>query len=279
MRTPQAPVLECFASLQGEGLFVGEPQVFLRLAGCPLRCRYCDTPHSWRIKGRESDDWHTPFQAACRVAEAERDAGGARRTVSVTGGEPLAYPEFILGLADLSGSRDLHLETAGAHPEALARVLDRVRHVSLDLKLPGDLDSPVPLPQGADFAREVPSLDPDQLLAGAASSETTPGDALGLQAARRACLSLLARRDPAEGASACAKLVITSQSSEIDVVTALDDVAELAPDLPVFLQPATATPRAGSPEQDFLDGLIELALERALRVRSLPQIHPLLGLP
>jgi len=44
--TIAAPVLEVFASIQGEGAYVGEPQVFLRLRGCPLRCAWCDTPGS-----------------------------------------------------------------------------------------------------------------------------------------------------------------------------------------------------------------------------------------
>jgi hypothetical protein len=44
MRTlsPRAPLLEVFASIQGVGRYTGEAQVFLRLAGCPLRCRYCE---------------------------------------------------------------------------------------------------------------------------------------------------------------------------------------------------------------------------------------------
>ena len=44
-----APVMEVFASFQGEGLYAGEPQVLVRLRGCPLRCPWCDTPGSWRI--------------------------------------------------------------------------------------------------------------------------------------------------------------------------------------------------------------------------------------
>ena len=42
-----APVLEVFASIQGEGAYVGEPQVFVRLFGCPFRCRWCDTPDAF----------------------------------------------------------------------------------------------------------------------------------------------------------------------------------------------------------------------------------------
>lgn len=278
VRTPRAPVLEAFASIQGEGLFVGEPQVFLRLAGCPLRCRYCDTPHSWQLNAREAEEWHTPFQAACRLAEVEREAGGSKRTVSLTGGEPLAYPDFAVELSSLIGSRALHLETAGLHPAALERVLPATRHVSLDLKLMGDLDAPVALPGAESLAAKLDGFDAAELAAAVPSSEPTPARADELRAARRACLSLVARRNPADGASACAKLVVTERTPEIEAVEALDDVAELAPELTVFVQPATATARAASPPAELLGTLVEAALERRLATRSLPQIHPLLGL-
>lgn len=277
--TPRAPVLEAFASIQGEGLFLGEPQVFLRLAGCPLRCRYCDTPHSWQLNARERDEWHTPFQAACRIAEVERAAGGSKRTVSLTGGEPLAYPDFAVELASLIGSRALHLETAGVHPAALERVLPATRHVSLDLKLMGDLDTPVALPGAADLAVKLDEFDASELAAAAPSAEPTPARADELRAARRACLNLIARRNPAEGASACAKLVVTERTSEVEAVEALDDVAELAPEMTVFVQPATATARTAVPAAELVEALVDAALERRLATRSLPQIHPLLGLP
>ena len=161
--------MEVFASIQGEGAHVGELQTFLRLRGCPLRCRWCDTPASWAPDGgatarvalfgvaasdggvRREPGSATPFQAACWIAAVEP---GGPRTVSVTGGDP----------ADVLGPRRMHLETAGAHPAALERVLAVVDHVSLDLKLPADLDSPV------GFGDEpVPATEPEWRATRAAS--------------------------------------------------------------------------------------------------------------
>src|SRR5678810_691591 len=49
---PKAPLIEVFHSVQGEGRFVGVPMAFLRVATCPLRCLYCDTPNSYEAPAR-----------------------------------------------------------------------------------------------------------------------------------------------------------------------------------------------------------------------------------
>lgn len=263
-RGETAPLVEVFASIQGEGLYVGEPQVFVRLAGCPLRCRYCDTPHSWaihteaRVPGagaaappQRVPAWHAVPELLERVRAAE---SGARRTVSLTGGEPLLWPRFAAELARALEPRRVHLETAGAHPQALEALLPHTAHVSLDLKLASDLHAPV---AGAD----LPEREPE------------PRDASEWRAVRRRVLPLLVGRD------ACAKLVVTEHTDVAEAFSALDDLRELAPRVPVFLQPATPRPRAAAPEPARLAALVQGALERGLSVRSLPQIHPLLGLP
>ena len=261
-----APVMEVFASIQGEGAFVGEPQVFLRLRGCPVRCRWCDTPGSWRVGANDrariartaerggphaESPWATPFQAACWMSEVEP---GTPRTVSVTGGEPLVWPEFLLGLKSMLSPRRLHLETAGAHPRTLARVIDAFDHVSLDLKPEGDLDPPEELP-------------------GDPASEPAPRTASDWRTARESCLALVAGRD------ACAKIVVSGERSVDDLAPLLDEVERRAPGLPVVLTPATPVGGATAPKPSTVAQLVEMARDRDLAVRVVPQVHRLLGIP
>ena len=71
-------VNEIFSSLQGEGFWTGTPMVFVRLAGCNLRCPFCDTDH------RHGE----ALRADALVREVLTRADGCRR-ICLTGGEPL----------------------------------------------------------------------------------------------------------------------------------------------------------------------------------------------
>ena len=97
-------VTEVFLSLQGETSRAGLPTVFIRLTGCPLRCRWCDTTYSF-----QGGETVTLNSILTRVAEY----GVA--TVCVTGGEPLAQkncPTLLTALCDAGYS--VSLETSGA---------------------------------------------------------------------------------------------------------------------------------------------------------------------
>ena len=50
MQNAEINISEIFYSIQGEGLLAGRPSVFIRLAGCPLRCKYCDTVYALDAK-------------------------------------------------------------------------------------------------------------------------------------------------------------------------------------------------------------------------------------
>lgn len=85
-------VSEIFYSIQGESTFAGLPCVFVRLAGCNLRCRWCDTRHAWD-GGRE--------MTAKQIMDSV-DAFGCP-LVEVTGGEPLFQsqtPDLVRALCD-----------------------------------------------------------------------------------------------------------------------------------------------------------------------------------
>jgi 7-carboxy-7-deazaguanine synthase len=117
-------VTEIFVSLQGEAAQVGWPTVFVRLTGCPLRCRWCDTAYSF-AGGR-----------ALEMDEiVETVTGFGVRHVCVTGGEPLAQPGCLALLRRLCDrGLDVSLETSGAMD--LDAVDPRVGIV-MDLKAPG----------------------------------------------------------------------------------------------------------------------------------------------
>jgi 7-carboxy-7-deazaguanine synthase len=122
--TSRLRITEIFYSLQGEARSVGWPTVFVRLTGCPLRCRYCDTAYAFH--GGESRG----------IDQIERAvAAYAPRYVTVTGGEPLAQPACRDLLERLAArGYDVSLETGGAFD--IGGIDPRVS-VVMDLKTPG----------------------------------------------------------------------------------------------------------------------------------------------
>ena len=95
-------IAEIFYSVQGEGMLVGVPSVFVRTSGCNLRCAWCDTPYtSWQPEGDE--------RSIESIAQDVEQHGASH--VVVTGGEPMIAP----GIAELSRRLAGHLtiETAG----------------------------------------------------------------------------------------------------------------------------------------------------------------------
>ncbi len=117
-------VCETFYSILGESSFMGQPAFFIRLTGCNLRCRYCDTSYAYE-GGRQ--------MSVAALVKAARAC--ASRLVLVTGGEPLLQAETLPLLSRLAeAGLTVLLETNGSLPigEVDARV-----HRLLDVKCPG----------------------------------------------------------------------------------------------------------------------------------------------
>jgi organic radical activating enzyme len=97
---------ETFYSVQGEGTWTGTPSVFVRLAGCNLNCRFCDTDYSLRA-----------FAPVESVVARVRELGADCPMVILTGGEPLAQTETSALIdALLADGRRVHIESNGSIP-------------------------------------------------------------------------------------------------------------------------------------------------------------------
>ena len=117
-------VCETFASLMGESTRAGVPAHFIRLTGCNLRCRYCDTAYAYE-GGHEMT-----VAALVEMARAQ-----PHRLVLVTGGEPLLQAETPVLLSDLlDAGLTTCLETNGSLP---IDAVDARVHRILDVKCPG----------------------------------------------------------------------------------------------------------------------------------------------
>ncbi len=119
---------EIFFSIQGESTWVGQPCIFVRLSGCPLRCRYCDTEYAFR-EG-------LPRTIDSLVSEV---LANPCRLVEITGGEPLAQRNvhsLVTRLID--ADRTVLIETSGAID---THEVDPRARLILDVKTPDSGES------------------------------------------------------------------------------------------------------------------------------------------
>jgi len=247
-------VAEVFRSWQGEGLLLGRRMVFVRLAGCRVGCRYCDTawafdaPASVAVPGQAGARHDNPLDVpqVLALVEAADPAGaaGGPSPVTITGGEPCEQPEFVAELIDAlrharhdAPVREVMLETSGLHREALALLAPRCRWIAADLKLPSATGLPDVLARHAEVLQ----------------SGVLPADRTFF------------------------KLVADGDTTDAEVAAGAALIARTMPSAPVFLQPVT--PLGASPPlpRARLDALADILLAARLDVRVVPQVHKVLG--
>jgi len=242
-----ANVFEVFSSVQGEGIFVGRRQVFVRFTGCNLACRYCDTAEAREpvamaklevVPGaREFKEAENPL-AVGELADWIVHLDQTRRhdAVSLTGGEPLLAAGFIAELIPLCEGRRFHLETNGTLPGELEKVIDLIDVVAMDIKL--------------------------------ASSS---GEATDLGVSRE-FLSIAVRR------SAFVKVVVSDATESDAVVDAALVAACVNKAIPLVIQPVTPTDSSLRPPDPRQVLELQMSALRVLSdVRVIPQIHRLTG--
>lgn len=128
-----ARIVEIFSSLQGEGIYLGERQIFVRFGGCNLHCDYCDEPETIPIPSGEVMEL-SQFKSEILKLKAKK----RHKSLSWTGGEPLLHVPFLLSAMPWVRKEGLlnYLETNGTKVDAFKQVRDLCDVVSMDIKLP-----------------------------------------------------------------------------------------------------------------------------------------------
>lgn len=243
---PKGYLSEIFVSFQGEGLYVGRRHLFLRLSGCHLRCRYCDTPgslertqtfHVYGCDGQRTERRNplTPHEVLAHALPLLEAAGGVDG-VAITGGEPLLQAEFLAELlADARWPRPRLLETSGTQPDKLGLVLPVVDVVSMDIKLPSN------------------------------TGEQAMWDEHG-------------RFLAAAGCKAYVKVLVDAGTAVDEVERAAALIHDHAPGAPVFLQPITGPTGRVDVGRGRLDRFFAALRQHLSDVRVLPQTHRMIGI-
>lgn len=243
-------VSEIFASVQGEGILVGERQIFVRMAGCSAACRWCDTASSKErhpncvVRAARKKSLENPITVGEAVAEVVGliAESGPVRAVSLTGGEPLEQAVFVGGLAGELRDRGcrVYLDTNGLEAEEIGKVAACVDVVAMDIKLPSATGKPH-------------------------------------WEAHRAFLRAL------RGADVFVKIVVDPATPLEELDEAVRLIAEHDARIPLVLQPESAAisgTAGGAAAAKRLASLVDRAQRRALErlddVRVIPQCHKLL---
>jgi len=239
-------IVEAYPSLEGEGVKLGSPALFFRLAGCNLRCAYCDTRKAWEEKPAEGM-WS--FNDGVRktknpvslttVEEWLREWKQVYPTVVFTGGEPLLQTKFLSEVAHLAKGLGLttRLETNATLAEAWEKVWADIDQVSADIKIPST--------SGFDFL---------------------------LHEHR----SFLKR---ARGKLIHIKVVVGIETGTEELISAAELAAEVAPQIPLVIMPSSVEDKPISiPNERIIEWLGALEMI-PLEVRIIPQMHKLWSLP
>jgi len=233
MSKVKADIVEIFSSIQGEGVFLGARQIFVRFKECNLKCAYCDEPRD----GKSTE--YTPIELLSEVKYIEL-AKGPHHSVSITGGEPLVYSEFLkpfLKLLKKAGMKT-YLETNGTLPRELDKVIDLVDIVAMDFKLPSSTGEKSFWDEHLEFLRI------------------------------------------ASWKKAFVKAVVTENTTKADIIRAVDLVKKIKGNIPFVIQPVSPVKKEDKPlGNDALMKFVDIGLKHAVdNIRVIPQMHKEMGI-
>lgn len=126
--TNKTKIKEIFTSIQGEGIYIGVKQLFIRFCGCNLDCDYCDeseipTDTTLEFSPEELKNYIEDFNIK------------SIHSISLTGGEPLIWADFLAEFLPLQKNK-IYLETNATLKDNLEKIIQNVDIISADIKLP-----------------------------------------------------------------------------------------------------------------------------------------------
>ncbi|MFH1859746.1 MAG: 7-carboxy-7-deazaguanine synthase QueE [bacterium] len=239
MIEPKGYIAEVFKGIQGEGLWIGEAQIFLRLAGCNLSCKYCDTDYALNVplqyKTEDAKYYNNPVSLT-ETIDIVKGYSSSSATVSITGGEPLlqdGYLKMLLPILKREGYR-IYLETNATMPKQLAKILKWVDIVSADIKLPsftGEKNIPKEHREFLHVAKEK---------------------------------------------NLFVKIVVTDETVMDEISQAVNIIRGVNVNIPLIIQPAMKDGQSMKNQERLLE-FHEYAVKNLANVRLIPQIHKLMG--
>ena len=112
-------VNEIFHSIQGEGKNAGKPAVFLRLGGCNLACKWCDTRYTWHPKHSDNQTW-TIEKIIQKIKKFHV------KHLVITGGEPLLQQDGLKELLEKLKGYTVELETNGSESCKISGLIEQI---------------------------------------------------------------------------------------------------------------------------------------------------------
>ena len=125
-------IFEIFTSLEGEGILYGTKTLFVRLAGCPFKCFYCDTKDSLPMNSGQE----YTVKGACKLIEKNLQKNTYK--VNFTGGDPLVQSEAVSQMAKFVKSKKIptYLESSCYDSQKFSSVLPYIDYVKIEFKTP-----------------------------------------------------------------------------------------------------------------------------------------------
>jgi 7-carboxy-7-deazaguanine synthase len=129
--TTRAKLSEIFTSIEGEGVLFGTKTMFVRLAGCPLKCHWCDTPYALPM------DSGSDYSISEVKDLISKDLHPNTYKVNFTGGEPLVQHEAVIELAKFVREKGIrtYLESACYDSARFAKVLPHIDICKIEFKM------------------------------------------------------------------------------------------------------------------------------------------------